>query len=166
MKVLLRLSIHLYGTNTQNTDENNLKGLEELRRKFIISKKEEETKILEKLLRRILPFARITEGGEVMLERKNLAQIDRIALVLVARFLGARLSENISQEVTLEEIFRMAGVKKKVASARTSELIKDGIVDMVSRGRYKIRSLITAEEVIKRLEEKYILDNGEMKDDV
>mgnify|MGYP003885706303 CR=1 FL=1 len=117
--------------------------------------KEEEERLLERLLERILPFARITEEGEVIFERKDLTQADRIALVLVARYLGARLSKNISQEVTLEELSGMSEVKRKVAATRVSELSREGLVDVVSRGRYKVRGLLAAEEIIRRLEEKY-----------
>jgi len=129
-------------------------GLEELKRKFIVDE-EEEKKRIEGLLQRILRFARVTKEGFVYFERKNLSQIDRVALVIAARYLGGLLEESISQEVNLEEITIMTGVSKRVASARVADLSKEGLVDNVSRGRYRARGLFAVEKILDLLERKY-----------
>jgi len=129
-------------------------GLEELKKKFIVDE-EEEKKRIEELLLRILPFARVTRDGYVHFERKNLSQIDRVALVLAARYLGGLLEDSISQEVNLGEIAAMTGVNRRVASARVADLSKEGLVDSVSRGRYRARGLFAVEKILDLLDKKY-----------
>ena len=132
------------------------KEIDELKRRFIVSK-EEERRRLKEALERILPLAKVTESGTVLLERRDLAQVDRVALVIAARYLAGCLVDNIRQEVSLNEIYEMAGLpNKKVASARTSELVKEGLVDNVGRGRYRARGIFGVEKILERLEAKYI----------
>jgi len=128
--------------------------IEELKKEFIITEKEEEER-LRRMLERILKFARITVNGEVIFERKDLSRTDRIKLILVARYLGSRLSDSIPGEVTLKELAKMASAKEKVVSARVSELIKEGLVETVRRGHYRVRSLSAAEDIMNSIERKY-----------
>ena len=128
--------------------------IEELKREFIVSEEEEKMRLKE-VLKRILKFTKVTEQGEVIFEQKGLSTTSRIMLILATRYLGGRLSDKISCEVSLKELARMAGTKEKVASARVSELIKEGLVETVKRGVYRVRSLTAVEEILSRVERKY-----------
>ena len=132
------------------------KELEELKEKFIVTKESEERR-LKDALENILPLAKVTESGVVLFERKDLAVIDRVALIIAARYLAGCLVDSIRQEVSIGEIYEMAGLSsKKVASARASDLVKEGLVNNVGRGLYRARGLFGVEKILERLKAKYL----------
>lgn len=127
--------------------------LEKLKKMFILSSEAEKERLKE-VLKRIVKYAKVTETGTVFFEVKGLPKNLMLALALAARFVAGMLDEKISQEVMLEELASMVGVDKKTASARLSELSREGLVISVGRGRYRMAGLYMVEKVLEMIAEK------------
>lgn len=105
-------------------------------------------------------LAAITAAGEVSLKCKCRIDMDKIAIISIARFLGELLKEetkiDVKAEVTAEEVAKYAMLDKPVAAARLNDLVKDGLLTRVSRGIFKVKYISRAEKWIDRLHKKYI----------
>jgi len=137
--------------------------IEALKREFIITKEEEEERLKE-ILKKIVKFVKVTEEGAIVFEIKDLAGIDRIGLALAARYVAGKLVENIRQEVSLDELSQITGLKEKVASARVKDLAKEGLVERLGRGLYRARGLFAVEKIIEKVTEKYTLGDLESEE--
>jgi len=121
--------------------------LEKLRKQFIIEEDIEHEDI-KQLITRILKFCKIDRNGYVIIHNKNLRIIDRILLILSARYLGNKLQQKLGKEITIhkevtnKEIANMLKEKETVITARLKDLKDDAKVIPVRRGVYKVAPYI------------------------
>ncbi len=142
----------------RNLGENNLDNLID---RFVVSH-DKEREILSKVLERISQYARIYSNGEVELLSSNMAVKDMVFMVVLARYLAARINElkgeeivkNVSQDTELSEIARITGKTAKQVSARLSEMEREGFIRKTGRGRYTVASLNKALEYLDKLEKE------------
>lgn len=115
---------------------------------------------LTELAGKLADIATISTVGDVFIKRKC-SNKDKIAAIAIARFLGARLKNEIkakiNAEVTREEVARYASTDKIIASARVKDLVEDGLLERVSRGVFRVKSLSQAEKWVDRLRKKYVI---------
>jgi len=134
-----------------------LENLENLEKEFIIDGDMEQEDI-QQLISRILKFCKIDKNGYVMIYDKNLKLIDRILLILSARYLGNRLQQKLNREITINdqvsnrEISNMLREKDLVVNARLKDLKDERKVIPVKRGVYKIAPHII-DQFLSELEE-------------
>jgi len=128
-------------------------------KKFIEEKAYSPKDVLE-LADKFADLAAITAAGEVSLKCKCRTDIDKIAIISIARFLGELLKEetkiDVKAEVTAEEVARYAMLDKSVAAARLNDLVKDGLLTRVSRGVFRVKYISRAEKWVDHLHQKYI----------
>lgn len=135
-----------------------IKREEEIIKKFV--RKEVATpKFVLGLADKLADIATITPAGDVSVERRCSTK-GRVAAVAIARFLGHMLKEklkiDIKAEVSREEVAKYAGTDKVVASARLKDLTDEGLLERISPGVFRVRSLSQAERWIDRLCKEYV----------
>jgi hypothetical protein len=89
------------------------------------------------LLELAVEHCAVDTKGEVEIKNATLLAKEKIALVLVARFIAHQLDETISGEVTIDELARNTSIAAVQVRARTSELAKARQVEVVDRGVYR-----------------------------
>jgi len=142
----------------RNLGENNL---DDLIDRFVV-RHDREMEILRKVLERISQYARIYSDGEVELLSSDMTVKDRIFMVVLARYLAARINKlkgeeivkNVSQDTELSEIARITGKTPKQVSARLSEMEREGFIRKTRKGRYTVASLSKALEYLNKLEKE------------
>lgn len=136
---------------------------EEILKKFL-KEKMPTSKFVLGLVDKLAGIATITPAGDVSIERKC-SNKDRVVAITIARFLGNLLKEkikiDIKAEVSREEVVRYAGIDKFVASARLKDLTDEGLLNRLSPGVFRVRSLSQAEKWIDRLCQKYVKKKGD-----
>lgn len=115
--------------------------------------KEEERKILERLLidelkaleeivqraEKVLRINKHTGEAVILLPREKLSKKDLIALQVIARYFAFKLGLVTTDNITISEIMERTGIQDaKVISARLSDLRKDGILEQVEHGKYRV----------------------------
>jgi hypothetical protein len=131
-----------------------MKIMEELKKKFIVEEKLEEKKISE-YVERVLPFCKISQTGEVIVERKDISSKEKVALALVARFLGNYLQKEVLAEVSVKDLSSFLDIPENQVVARLKELKdKDKIAILVKKGVYKANPLQIG-RFLEDLENKY-----------
>lgn len=142
--------------------------LDSLIDKFVV-RHGREIEVLKQLLERVSRYARIYSDGEVVLLSKDLTTTDKIFIVVLTRYLAAKINElkgeeivkNVSEYTEVGEISRIIGKPSNQVSARLSDLEKKGYIRRVGKGRYTITSLNKALEYLNKLEEKGVKNNSE-----
>lgn len=128
-------------------------------KKFVEEKAYTPENLME-LAGKLADIATISTVGDVFIKREC-SNKDKIAAIAIARFLGARLKNEIkakiNAEVTREEVARYADTDETIASARVKDLVEDGLLERVSRGVFRVKSLSQAEKWIDRLCKKYVI---------
>lgn len=132
--------------------------LEELRKKFIVEERIEEKRMAEHI-ERSLKFGKVSRDGSVIIEKRGLAEKDKVGLVLVMRYLANYLEKEIPSEVTVKEVSKFLSIPEKEANARLADLTKEKIAVRVKRGIYKI-NLGRIEDFLTYLENKYLKEQG------
>lgn len=132
--------------------------MEELRKKFIIEERIEEKRMAEHI-ERSLKFGKVSRDGSVIIEKRGLAEKDKVGLVLVMRYLANYLEKEIPSEVTVKEVSKFLSIPEKEANARLADLTKEKIAVRVKRGIYKI-NLGRIEDFLTYLENKYLKEQG------
>ena len=100
------------------------------------------------MISRILKFCKIDKNGYVVIYDKNLKLIDKILLILSARYLGNRLQQKLNRDISIndqvnnKEISNMLREKDLVVNARLKDLKDERKVIPVRRGVYKIAPYI------------------------
>ncbi|MFH0832282.1 MAG: hypothetical protein V1900_00975, partial [Candidatus Aenigmatarchaeota archaeon] len=79
------------------------KELEELEKQFILNEDMAHEDIKD-LIKRILKFCKIDNKGFVIIQKKKLRIIDKMILVLSARYLANKLQIKQARDVTIQEI--------------------------------------------------------------
>jgi len=132
--------------------------LENLEKEFIIDEDMEQEDI-QQLISRIIKFCKIDKNGYVVIHDKNLKLklIDKILLILSARYLGNRLQQKLNRDITIndqvnnKEISNMLREKNQVVNARLKDLKDERKVIPVRRGVYKIAPHVI-DQVLSALE--------------
>ena len=120
-----------------------IEGLEELKKQFIVED-DIELDELKQLILRISKFCKVDKNGYVIVHNDKIRIIDKILLVLSARFLGNRLQQKLGEEVAIheeinnKEIATMLKEKQTVVNARLKDLKDDRKIILVRRGVYKV----------------------------
>ena len=113
--------------------------MEELIKEFIVDKDKYEKEKIPELVRRILRYCKITTEGQVLFENDGMTLRDKVKLVLVARFLASKLSDNISEEVSVDELlFSIGSNNKDSLATRAKEAVDQGVAKRNSPGKYSI----------------------------
>ena len=132
--------------------------LENLEKEFIIDEDMEQEDI-QQLISRIIKFCKIDKNGYVVIYDKNLKLIDKILLILSARYLGNRLQQKLNRDITIndqvnnKEISNMLREKDIVVNARLKDLKDERKVIPIRRGIYKIAPHVI-DQVLSALEER------------
>ncbi len=103
-------------------------------------------------------FAKIIEDESsrvVINENYDFTDLEKAGLVLCARFIGNEIREDVDPTVTINEVSEYAQLDYKVASARLSDLVKEGLLERVGKGKYLVKSIKEARKFIEKLKEKY-----------
>jgi hypothetical protein len=131
---------------------------EEIIKKFV-KKEVAAPQFMFGLVDKLADIVTITPDGNVSVIRKCPTK-DRVAAVAIARFLGHALEEklkiDIKAEISREEVTRYAGIDKLAASARLKDLTDEGLLERITPGIFRVRSLSQAERWIDLLCEKYV----------
>jgi len=108
----------------------------------------EDEKALEVLVSKIKNFMRLTKSGKpvFLIPYSSLSDDEKLALNLIVQYLCKELEITEKESINLKELAKKAGVKYKTASARLSEMCKQGIVDKTPSGEYCIT--LTGLEII------------------
>lgn len=145
---------------TISTSEKETIALRERVIKKFVEEKAYSPKDMLQLADKFSDLAAITAAGEVSFKCKFRADIDKVAIISIARFLGELLREetkiDVKAEVTNEEVAKFAMLDKPVAAARLNDLVKDGLLTRVSRGVFKVKYLSRAEKWVNHLYQKYV----------
>jgi len=130
---------------------------------------EEERKILEPLLidelealrelvkraEKLLRINKHTGDPVILIPRETLSQKDLIALHIAARYFAFKLGLTSTDSITIEELKKKTGINNdKLIAARVSDLRKEGIVEFVKKGVYRV-SLPNLVKYLDQLGEKY-----------
>ncbi len=102
-----------------------------IRKKLKVTK----TEILEGLLDKISKYVGYTDDGEIFFkESKNLSDIDKIGLYLIARHFAHREGTIEKDTATNKVISEDLNINQTIVGARISDLKKQGYVNSKSRG--------------------------------
>jgi hypothetical protein len=108
------------------------------------------------LVERASNFVTMNEKGDIFIKLSKCTGLEKVQLVLSARFLGNRLRKEINPTLTLEEIAKYAELESNVARARLADSVKSEFAEKVNKGTYKVRSLAKVKEFIGELEVTYM----------
>lgn len=94
---------------------------------------------LDRLVRELEGIVALTpEGIIVMTPRDSLGERETILLYLLKTNLGHQLGKLEEDSLSLADILTETGGKPSTTAARLSELVNQGWVDRVGRGKYRI----------------------------
>ncbi len=128
--------------------------MEDIKKIFIVDEKEFDNKNIEKFIRKIVDFIKVGKDGKTFIELDSLTNGDKIALIIVARFLANKLDKSIPQEVSLAEISDSLPLPKNTITARLSELTNKRIVKRIGAGKY-IAVSYKIEEFVEKIDKKH-----------
>ncbi len=117
-----------------STDE-----FEEQRRLFIVDEETYDKERVKTAIDKLARFAKISNSGRVYIDRsleKGLTLKNKIVLVIVARYLGNKLNQDISSEITAKDISTYISADLPTVHARGKELADDGYVSKPTDGTY------------------------------
>ena len=110
--------------------------LEDLKSQFLVSSSLSEAKMLA-LLKMAIDHCVVDKRGHVEMKTPNLAARDKIMLILSARYIAHHLDETIPMDVTADEIAKNAFIAPEQVRARTSDLVRDKMIESSSRGVFR-----------------------------
>jgi hypothetical protein len=110
--------------------------LEDLKSRFLVSNSLSEAKMFS-LLQLAVNHCVVDPRGGVEIKTPNLAARDKIMLVLAARYIAHHLDDNIPMDVTGDEIVKNTFVAAEQVRARSSDLLRDKMIETPARGVYR-----------------------------
>jgi len=129
--------------------------IEDLKKKFIVNKKEYEKEKLPSLVEKALKYCKVDETGLITIENPNLKNTDKIKIVLIARFLANKLDQKIPSNVNVDELSASTGISdKNIIYARISELIKQKICFKNKNKSYELHPY-QASILLDKVDKKY-----------
>lgn len=119
-----------------------------IREKLVVSQED----IFSNLLDRIQHYIILDSIGDVhfRIDKRQLNQRTAIALYLVGKFFAHKADLVENPEASLEKLAAFINTDEKTVSSRLSELRKDGKVQQVSRGHYRV-NYIQIENILDEL---------------
>lgn len=126
----------LDSTSSNNSSASN--NLEELRKRFIVDESEYDKQFLERHLEMTLNYAVITSDGKVIIKSEDIIEKDKVGLIILTRFLGNKLNNEIKETITNNEISEYSRIDEKNVNAYLTKLTKSRDVLRVSKGIYKM----------------------------
>lgn len=113
---------------------------------------------LYKLAKTLGNFVSITkdELSRVFIDESyDFTALEKVGLVLCARFIGNKIREDVDPVVAINEVSEYAQLDYKMASARLSDLVREGLLERVDKGKYVVKSFKKAKKFIEGINEKY-----------
>jgi hypothetical protein len=127
-------------TNGVVTDsDNNTDRLEALRRQFF-AEEDLLSSRLEQLITKVRQYCTIDKKGNVHVADTVKGARNQVQVALSARAIAARLENQISADVSLEELADATGLATNVVSARCAELAKSRSIESARRGSFRMAS--------------------------
>lgn len=117
--------------------EKEMNNLETLKQQFIIDSFVYDANKTKKYIMQILKHCKITSEGRVIVENKKLNKIDTIALMILARYLANKLEANISESITLNELYKMTQLSEPSVRGHISTLFDRNFIVKPSDGIYQ-----------------------------
>ena len=117
--------------------ENEMEELETLKQQFIVDSFVYNTTKTKQYIMQILKHCKITSEGRVIIENKNLQKIDTIALIILARYLANKLEGNISESITLKELYKMTKLSESSIRGHVSTLFDRNFIIKPNDGVYQ-----------------------------
>ena len=120
--------------------------MEEIKKFVIENPKEFNKERIEKMIGRILEFARIDIKGNVYFIDDRIHGLDKMKLILATRYLGSKFGEldkkskiksNI-RSVKVKDFAKMLDISQDSARARMSQLVKQKFAYRISRGEIRV----------------------------
>jgi len=113
----------------------------------------DEDAMFERLVERASKLFKIDKSGNVvfLIPTSQLTQRQTIALVALGRYFAAELGVLESDTVTASALLPYVDTDKKGISARLADLKKEGIVQNVERGAFRI-SILGIGKILDELE--------------
>ena len=116
----------------------------------------DEKEILEGLVQKsekILRIDKKTGDTVIVAPKSKLSDRELIAIILLSKYFSSKLNLVTSDTMTPSEISQKLGIEEASVSARLSDLKRERVVEMVSRGEYRI-SYANIERVLDDIQEK------------
>jgi hypothetical protein len=108
----------------------------DIRDEFIVNDDYEKRRTNE-LIKRLLPFCKVSKKGKVILEDWNISAKEKVGIVLVSRYLASNIDSTISSSVTIAELSEYLLIPKNQVRARIKDLKNDKIVRTIERGIFQ-----------------------------
>jgi hypothetical protein len=144
--------------NGELTEEQTKKLREKVVQKLLIDK----VAVLDELIDMSAVHINLEASGKVHIKNpENKTGAELIALVLVGKKLANLAGLCSSDLVGIDEVVETTGQVLNVATARLSELKRDGIVQNPSRGAYRIASLAGVRKVLMSIGAKARSQGGQ-----
>ena len=124
----------------------------EILEKLLIDERETLKRLVEKS-EKILRVDKKTGDTVIIAPRSKLTDRQLISIILLGRYFSNKLNLVPSEVMTIDEIAQKLNLDKDVVSARLSDLKRERIVEMVSRGEYRI-SYANADTMLDEISEK------------
>jgi len=124
----------------------------EILEKLLIDERETLKRLVEKS-EKILRVDKKTGDTVIIAPRSKLTDRQLISIILLGRYFSNKLNLVPSEVMTIDEIAQKLNLDKDVVSARLSDLKRERIVEMVSRGEYRI-SHANADTMLDEISEK------------
>jgi hypothetical protein len=109
--------------------------LDDLKSKFIIDDNVLRAR-LETVVNKALKYCVIDKKGNVHFNDSKLKTRERMKLTLAARALAAQMDENISPDVSVDELIASTGLPRDQVRARAAELVKAKLARSPRAGVY------------------------------
>lgn len=93
---------------------------------------------LASLTDRISDYAKMTNTGQLLLTRNDLAADKAILVILFMAHLASKTAKRESDSLSIEEIANGVGKASKTIRNMIVELQRSGLIERADRGRYKI----------------------------
>jgi hypothetical protein len=87
---------------------------------------------------KIAGYAKMTNTGQLLLTRSDLAADKAILIILFMAYLADKTAKRDTDSLSIEEIVNGIGKAMKTIRNMTVELQKSGLIERADRGRYKI----------------------------
>lgn len=116
---------------------------------------EYEPRELYGFLERCAAFATLNRKTGAVFFKRNLTQLEKVALTAIARFLGYQVDEGVNRVISIDEVVKYTTLDTPVARRRIIDLVEAGILLRVGTGLYQARSIAAVRAFIEKLDKKY-----------
>jgi len=127
---------------------------EKVRQKLTI----DEGELMDAQLDALRKYIGLTKDGKVVfkVDKSKLSQRHRILLYAIGKYLAHEANYVTEPHVTLEELVNELGLGYMAASARCSELRREGLLLSVERGMFRVLIRPVIEKVLAELSQEQV----------